>query len=193
ETRAANPPSYPASRAGVEALYVQAFTAAQEYRDTWAAYRKNPKSFKVPPRKDERLEALVDILEGRIRVHAHSYRSDEILMLVRIADRFGFKIDAFTHVLEGYKVADELREHGAGASTFSDWWQYKLEAYDAIPYNAAIMHRKGVLTSLNSDIPWLQASMVYEFNKPVKYGGVSKEEALRMLTLYPAKQLRIDD
>lgn len=193
KNRNANPLRYPASRAGVEALYVQAFTAAQEYRDTWAAYRKNPKSFKVPPRKDERLEALVDILEGRIRVHAHSYRSDEILMLVRIADRFGFKIDAFTHVLEGYKVADELREHGAGASTFSDWWQYKLEAYDAIPYNAAIMHRKGVLTSLNSDIPWLQASMVYEFNKPVKYGGVSKEEALRMLTLYPAKQLRIDD
>lgn len=189
----ANPLRYPASRAGVEAIYVQAFTAAQEYRDAWAAYRKNPKAFKVPPRKDERLEALVDILEGRIRVHAHSYRSDEILMLLRIAERFGFEIDVFTHVLEGYKVADELREHGAGASTFSDWWQYKLEAYDAIPYNATILHRKGVLTSLNSDLPWLQASMVYEFNKPVKYGGVSKEEALRMLTLYPARQLRIDD
>jgi imidazolonepropionase-like amidohydrolase len=132
-------------------------------------------------------------MEGRIKVHAHSYRSDEIVMLLRIAERFGFKIDAFTHVLEGYKVADELRRHGAGASTFSDWWQYKLEAFDAIPHNAAIMHEKGVLTSLNSDIPWLQSSMVYEFNKPVKYGNVSREEALRMLTLYPAKQLRIED
>src|SRR5690606_16977677 len=144
-------------------------------------------------RRDERLEALVDIMEGRIRVHAHSYRSDEIVMLMRIAERFGFTIDVFTHVLEGYKVADELRAHGAGASTFSDWWQYKLEAYDAIPYNAAIMHGKGVLTSLNSDIPWLQPFMVYEFHKPVKYGNVPKQEALRMLTLYPAKQLRLDD
>lgn len=184
---------FPSSRAGVEAIYVQAFTAAQEYRDTWEAYRKNPKSFRVPPRKDERLQALVDIMEGRIKVHAHSYRSDEIVMLMRVAERFGFKIHTFTHILEGYKVADELREHGAAASTFSDWWQYKLEAYDAIPYNAAIMHEKGVLTSLNSDIPWLQSSMVYEFIKPVKYGGISKEEALRMLTLYPAKQLLIDD
>jgi len=187
------PQRYPISRAGVEALYVQAFTAAQEYKAAWEAYRKDPKKYRVPPRRDERLEALVDIMEGRIRVHAHSYRSDEILMLMRVAERFGFTIDVFTHVLEGYKVADELAKHGAGASTFSDWWQYKLEAYDAIPYNAAILHQKGVLTSLNSDIPWLQSFMVYEFIKPVKYGGVSKEEALRMLTLYPAKQLRIDD
>jgi imidazolonepropionase-like amidohydrolase len=186
-------PRFPSSRAGVEAIYVQAFTAAQEYRDAWAAYRKNPKAHRIPPRKDERLEALVDIMEGRIKVHAHSYRSDEIVMLMRVAERFGFKIHTFTHILEGYKVADELREHGAGASTFSDWWQYKLEAYDAIPHNAAIMHEKGVLTSLNSDIPWLQSSMVYEFNKPVKYGNISKEESLRMLTLYPAKQLLIDD
>jgi imidazolonepropionase-like amidohydrolase len=184
---------FPGSRAGVESIYVQAFTAAQEYRDAWAAYRKNPKAHRIPPRKDERLEALVDIMEGRIKVHAHSYRSDEIVMLMRVAEQFGFKIHTFTHILEGYKVADELREHGAGASTFSDWWQYKLEAFDAIPHNAAIMHEKGVLTSLNSDIPWLQSSMVYEFNKPVKYGNVSKEEALRMLTLYPAKQLLIED
>ena len=184
---------FPSSRAGVEALYVQAFTTAQEYKRIWEEYRRNRRSFRVPPRRDLRLEALVDIMAGKIRVHAHSYRSDEIVMLMRIAERFGFKIDVFTHILEGYKVADELREHGAGASTFSDWWAYKLEAYDAIPYNAAIMHEHGVLTSLNSDIPWLQAFMVYEFNKPVKYGGVSREDALRMLTLYPARQLRIDD
>lgn len=183
---------FPASREGVEAVYVQAFTAAQEYRAEWQRYRDNPKSFSAPPRRDLRLEALVDILEGRIRVHAHSYRADEILMLIRIADRFGFKIDAFTHVLEGYKVADELREHGAGASTFSDWWMYKLEVMDAIPYNPAILHEHGVVTSLNSDIPWLQSFLIYEMQKPVKYGGVPQEEALKMLTLNPARQLRID-
>src|SRR5690606_33673808 len=146
---------FPASRAGVEAVYDQAFTAAQEYRDAWAAYRRNPRGQQAP-RRDLRLEALVDIMEGRIRVHAHSYRSDEILMLMRVAERYGFRIDAFTHVLEGYRVADELARHGAAASTFSDWWMYKLEAFEATPWNAAIMHDRGVLTSLNSDIPWLQ-------------------------------------
>ncbi len=191
--RTQGPRRFPASREGVEALYDQAFRAALEYKKAWEDYRKNRKAYPVPPRRDLRLETLVDVLDGKIRVHAHSYRSDEIVMLMRVAERYGFKIDVFTHVLEGYKVADELAAHGAGASTFSDWWAYKLEAYDAIPYNAAIMHRHGVLTSLNSDIPWLQTFMVYEFNKPVKYGGVSKEEALRMLTAYPAKQLHIDD
>jgi imidazolonepropionase-like amidohydrolase len=187
------PRRFPYSRAGVEQVYVQAFTAAQKYRDRWAEYRQDPDAFPVPPRRDLRLEALVDIMEGRIKVHAHSYRADEILMLMRVAERFGFKIDVFQHVLEGYKVAAEMAAHGAGGSTFSDWWMYKLEAYDAIPYNAAIMHDHGVLTSINSDIPWLQSFMVYEMNKPVRYGGVSKEEALRMLTLYPARQLHIDD
>ena len=188
-----SPRRFPASRAGVEAVYVQAFTSAHAYRETWDDYRADPKKFRVPPRRDLRLEALVEIMEGRIRVHAHSYRSDEIVMLMRVAERFGFKIDVFTHVLEGYKIADEMAEHGAGGSTFSDWWQYKLEAYDAIPYNLAIMENHGVLTSINSDIPWLQSFMVYEFNKPVKYGGVSKEAALRMLTINPARQLLIDD
>lgn len=183
---------FPASRAGVEAVFDQAFTAAREYRDAWDAYRRNPRSVTVPPRRDLRLETLVDIMEGRIRVHAHSYRSDEILMLMRVAERHGFRIDAFTHVLEGYRIADEMARHGAGGSTFSDWWMYKLEAFEATPYNAAMMHEKGVLTSLNSDIPWLQASMLYEMQKPVKYGGVSRQDALRMLTLNPAAQLRID-
>ncbi len=184
---------FPASREGVEAIYVQAFTAAQEYEKAWADYRSNPKAFRVPPRKDLRLQALADIMHGRIRVTAHSYRADEILMLARIAQRFGFTIDAFTHVLEGYKVADELREAGMGASTFADWWMYKLEAYDAIPYNPAILHDHGVLTSINSDIPWLQSFLIYEMNKPVKYGGVSKQEALKMLTLNPAKQIHVED
>lgn len=184
---------FPGSREGVEALYVQAFTAAQEYKRAWEEYRRNPSAFPAPPRRDLRLEALVDIMDGRIKVIAHSYRSDEIVMLMNVAERFGFKIDLFTHVLEGYKVADELREHGAAASTFTDWWQYKLEAFDAIPYNAAILHQQGVLTSLNSDIPWLQGTMVMELSKPVKYGGVSKEEALRMLTAYAAKQLHLEN
>lgn len=184
---------YPWSRQGVESIYIQAFTAAQAYRDAWAAYRDNPRAYRVPPRRDHRLEALVDIMEGRIRVHAHSYRADEILMLMRVAERFGFTIDAFTHALEAYKIADELAEHGAAASIFSDWWQYKLEAFDAIPYAASILHDHGVSTSLNSDIPWLQQVMVYEIAKPVKYGGTSREDALRMLTLYPAEQLHIDD
>ncbi len=184
---------FPTSRAGVESFYDQAFSAAREYRRAWQEYRDDRGSFPVPPRRDLRLETLVEVMEGRIRVHAHSYRSDEIVMLMRVAERYGFTIDAFTHVLEGYKVADELAEHGAAASTFADWWAYKLEAYDAIPYSPAIMHRHGVLTSLNSDIPSLQPFMVYEFNKPVKYGGVSKEDALRMLTAYPARQLHLED
>jgi imidazolonepropionase-like amidohydrolase len=183
---------FPASRAGVEAVYDQAFHAATEYRDAWAAYRQNPRTFPVPPRQDLRLQALVDIMEGRIRVHAHSYRADEILMLMRVAERHGFRIDAFTHVLEGYRVADEMAAHGAAASTFSDWWMFKLEAFEATPWNMKIMHDRGVLTSLNSDIPWLQSSMIYEMQKPVKYGGVSKLDAMRMLTLYPAQQLRIE-
>ncbi len=183
---------FPASREGVEAVYVQAFTAAQEYQRAWDEYEREPRSFRVPPRRDLRLEALSDIMSGRIRVHAHSYRGDEILMLMRVAERFGFRIDVFTHVLEGYKVAGEMAAHGAAGSTFSDWWMYKLEAFDAIPYNAAIMHEHGVLTSLNSDIPWLQSSLLYEMQKPVKYGNVSKEDALRMLTLNGARQLRID-
>ena len=187
------PDRFPRSRVGVREVYVEAFRAARAYRERWQAYRENPDDFRVPPRRDLRLEALVDIMEGKVDVHAHSYRADEILMLMDVAERFGFDVDVFQHVLEGYKVASEMAEHGAAGSTFSDWWMYKLEAYDAIPYNAAIMHRHGVLTSINSDIPWLQSFMVYEMSKPVKYGDVPREEALRMLTLYPARQLRLED
>jgi hypothetical protein len=133
------------------------------------------------------------VLDRRVEVHAHSYRADEILALMRVAERFGFKINVQTHVLEGFRVAKEMAEHGAGGSTFTDWWHYKLEAYDAIPHNAAIMHRQGVLTAINSDISWLQAFMIYEFPKAVKWGGVSKEDALRMLTAYPARMMHIQD
>jgi imidazolonepropionase-like amidohydrolase len=184
---------FPASRQGVEAIYVEAFTAGAAYKAEWDRYRDNPRDFRVPPRRDLRLEAIVDIMEGRIQVHAHSYRADEILMLMRVAERFGFRIAAFTHALEGYRVAAEMAEHGAAGSTFSDWWQYKREAFDAIPYNAALMQEAGVLTSINSDIPWLQSFMHLEIAKPVKYGGVSKLNALRMLTLNPATILGVED
>jgi imidazolonepropionase-like amidohydrolase len=189
----AGPSRFPTSRQGVEALFVQAFTAAREYKAEWEAYRRSPERFRVPPRRDLRLETLVDVLDRRVEVHAHSYRADEILALMRVAERFGFKINVQTHVLEGYRVAREMAEHGAGGSTFTDWWHYKLEAFDAIPHNAAVMHRQGVLTAINSDISWLQAFMIYEFPKAVKWGGVSREDALRMLTAYPARMMHIHD
>ena len=133
------------------------------------------------------------MLEGKRYVHSHCYRADEILMLLRVADDYGFKIRTFQHVLEGYKVAKEIAAHGAGASTFSDWWSYKVEAFDAIPYNAAIMAKKGVLVSLNSDDAELMRHLNSEAGKAMKYGGMSETEALAMVTLNPAKQLGIDN
>ena len=120
----------------------------------------------------------MEVLEGKRYVHAHCYRADEILMLLRVADEFGFKIRTLQHVLEGYKVAKEIAAHGAGASTFSDWWAYKVEAYDAIPYNAAIMVKKGVLVSLNSDDAELMRHLNTEAAKTMKYGGLTETEAL---------------
>ncbi len=187
------PTRFPFSRQGVEAIYNEAFTAARAYQAEWDRYREHPRDFRVPPRRDLRLEALAHLLNGDYRIVAHSYRADEILMLMDVADRFGFKVDCFTHVLEGYKVADEMAAHGACGSTFSDWWHYKLEAFDAIPYNAAIMADHGVHTSLNSDSEELEVFALYEIQKPVRYGGVSEEEALRMYTLYPAQQLLLGD
>jgi imidazolonepropionase-like amidohydrolase len=134
----------------------------------------------------------VEVLEGRRLVHAHCYRADEILMLLRLADEYGFKIRTLQHVLEGYKVAREIAAHGAGASTFSDWWAYKVEAYDAIPYNAAIMVRKGVLVSLNSDSDDLIRRLNTEAAKAMRYGGLTETEALALVTINPAKQLLID-
>ena len=128
----------------------------------------------MPPRRDLRLETLRDVLDGKVCVHAHCYRADEILMLIRVADEFGFKIRTFQHVLEGYKVASEIARHGAGVGTFADWWAYKMEAYDAIPYNAAIMASHGVNVSLNSDSDELARRLYWEAAKAVKYGGVQR-------------------
>ena len=185
------PPRYPATRMGVEDVIREAFTDAREYQKSWKDF--NEKRTLVEPKRDLKLEPLVEVLEGKRFVHAHSYRADEILMLLRVADEFGFKIRTLQHVLEGYKVAKEIAAHGAGASTFSDWWSYKVEAYDAIPYNAAIMAKKGVLVSLNSDSAELMRHLNTEAAKVMKYGGMTEEEALAMVTINPAKQLAIDN
>ncbi len=181
---------YPATRMGVEDVIRQAFLEARAYEAAWRAWEGNKTG--SPPRRDLKLDPLVEVLNGKRLVHAHCYRADEILMLLRVADEFGFKVKTLQHVLEGYKVAKEIAEHGAGASTFSDWWAYKMEAWDAIPYNAAIMHKKGVLVSLNSDSAELMRHLNTEAAKAVKYGGLTDDEALAMITINPARQLEID-
>jgi imidazolonepropionase-like amidohydrolase len=189
---------YPATRMGVEVVIREAFKEAVEYRKEWEDYDRKLKAAgakgerPAPPRRSLRLETLRDVLDGKVLVHAHCYRSDEILMLIRVAEELGFKIKTFQHVLEGYKVASEIARHGAGASTFSDWWAYKMEAYDAIPYNAAILAGKGVKVSLNSDSDELARRLYWEAAKAVKYGGVTEDEALKMITWNPAWQLGIE-
>jgi imidazolonepropionase-like amidohydrolase len=189
------PLRYPATRMGVEDTIREAFNEAVAYKAEWDKYDAAVKSGQspIPPRKDLKLEALKEVLEGKRYVHAHCYRADEILMLIRVADDYGFKIRTFQHVLEGYKVAKEIAAHGAGASTFSDWWGFKMEAYDAIPYNAAVMTKKGVVVSLNSDDAELMRRLNTEAAKAMKYGGISREDALAMVTLNPAKQLGVDN
>ncbi len=186
---------YPGTRMGVEEVIRQSFMEAKAYQAEWKAYNEKVAKGEhpIPPRKDLRLDPLVEVLEGKRYVHAHCYRQDEILMLIRVADEMGFKIRTFQHVLEGYKVAKEIAAHGAGASTFSDWWSYKIEAYDASPYNAAIMEKKGVVVSLNSDSDELARHLNLEAAKTMRYGGLSENEALAMVTINPAKQLGIDD
>jgi imidazolonepropionase-like amidohydrolase len=187
-------PRYPGTRMGVEATLREAFQEARAYQREWADCEAKQRAGEKPvlPRKNLRLETLKDVLGGKIYVHAHCYRSDEILMLLRVAEDFGFKIRTLQHVLEGYKVASEIAKHGAGASTFSDWWAYKLEAHDAIPYNAAIMQQHGVTVSLNSDSRELARRLYWEAGKMMKYGGLSETESLKMITLNPALQLGID-
>jgi imidazolonepropionase-like amidohydrolase len=182
---------FPNSRMGVEAVLVRAFSEAQAYRKQWDDY--TARNDTVPePRRDLRLEALSDILKGDLKVHCHCYRSDEILMLLRVADRFGFKVRSLQHVLEGYKVAPEIAAHGASCSLFSDWWAYKIEAFDAIPFAAALLHEAGVSICLKSDSNELVRHLYQEAAKLIKYGGLSEEDALQAITLNAAKQLGID-
>ncbi|HLK50921.1 MAG TPA: amidohydrolase [Bryobacteraceae bacterium] len=185
---------YPATRMGVEDVIREAFTEAKAYKAKWDDYKAKTARGEpaLPPARDLKLEPLVEVLEGKRLVHAHCYRQDEILMLLRVADEFGFKIRTLQHALEAYKVAPEILAHGAGVSTFADWWAYKIEAEDAIPYNAAILTRKGVVVSLNSDDPELIRHLDKEAAKTLKYGGLSETEALSLITINPAKQLMID-
>ena len=191
-TRDRNPDRYPGSRMGVQDVIRQAFLDAGHYLAEWDAYRAAD-GRRPTPRRDLKLERLGEVLRGERWVHAHSYRGDEILQLLRVAEEFGVTVRTLQHVLEGYKVADEIAAHGAGASTFSDWWAYKVEAYDAIPHNAALMADRGVLVSINSDSGEEIRHLNQEAAKAMKWGGLDEEEALRLVTLNPAIQLGIDD
>jgi len=190
------PQRYPASRMGVMDVVRQAFVEATEYRREWDAYedrREGGDRGAIPPRRDLKLDPLVEILNGTLFVHAHSYRADEILQLMRVAEEFGFRIHTFQHVLEGYRVADEMAEHGAHASTFSDWWAYKVEAYEAIPHNAAIMTQRGIVVSINSDSGEEGRHLNQEAAKTMKWGGLTEAQALALVTINPAIQLMIAD
>jgi imidazolonepropionase-like amidohydrolase len=193
---------YPRSRQGVEDLLRESFIGAQEYKREWDAYNASKAAWDkanarsrgaapIPPRKDLEKDALVEVMEGKRLVYWHSYRADEILMALRVAKEFGFK-PHFTHILEGYKLADELAAAGATASTFADMWGYKLEAWDAIPHNAALMAERGVVTTINSDSDERARRLYQEAAKAMRFGGASEEAALRMITLNAAVQLGID-
>jgi imidazolonepropionase-like amidohydrolase len=187
---------YPDTRMGVEQVLVDAFTRAKDYKKAWEEYEANKKKkgvVAVAPRKDLELDALVEILNNKRFITCHSYVQSEIMSSIEVGNRMGYHYNTFTHILEGYKVADKMKEHGANASTFSDWWAYKNEVQDAIPYNAAIMHKVGLNVAINSDDAEMARRLNQEAAKIVKYGGVTEEEALKMVTLNPAKMLHVDD
>jgi len=176
---------FPQTRMGVEQLFVNYFNRAKEYD-----IKKNSGD---PYRYDEEMEVLAEILRGERFITCHSYVQSEINMLMKVAEKFNFRVNTFTHILEGYKVADKMRDHGVGASTFSDWWAYKYEVKDAIPYNAAIMANQGVVVAINSDDNEMSRRLNQEAAKAVKYGGLSEEEAWKLVTINPAKLLHLDD
>ncbi len=180
---------FPQSRMGVKTFFANRFTAANRYLAERKLYAEGKG---LPVSRNLELEAIGEIIRGKRLIHCHSYRQDEILVLLRLMESFGVKIGTFQHVLEGYKVADEIAAHGAGGSAFADWWAYKFEVYDAIPYAGAIMHERGVTVSFNSDSSDHARRLNLEAAKAVKYGGVSEEEALKFVTLNPAKQLGVD-
>ena len=193
---------YPDTRMGVEQVLTDAFTRAKDYKKEWETYNtakdqlvkaKKPLTGLTAPRRDLELEALVEILDRKRFITCHSYVQSEITGLIEVADKMGFKVNTFTHILEGYKVADKMLKHGANASTFSDWWAYKMEVEDAIPYNAAIMHKVGLNVAINSDDAEMARRLNQEAAKTMKYGGLSAEEALSLVTINPAKMLHVDD
>ncbi|MFZ1700371.1 MAG: amidohydrolase [Pyrinomonadaceae bacterium] len=182
-------PRYPRTRMGTMEVIRDAFVRARDYKQSWDDFRA--KKTRTPPRRDEELDPIVEILEGKRLVHAHGYRSDEHLNLLRMAEEFGFRIGTLQHGLEAYKIAPEIAKHGAGVSIFADSWSYKLEAYDSIPYNGYILWKNGVTVSINSDSGERIRRLNIDAAKAMKYGGVPEQEALKMITLNPAKQLGI--
>jgi imidazolonepropionase-like amidohydrolase len=183
---------YPQTRMGVEQILRSHFLAAKSYKADWDDWKKSPKS-RPEPRRDLQMDTLVELLERKRMIHIHSYRQDEILMFVRFAEEFGLRVGTFQHVMEGYKVADAIAKLGAGGSTFSDWWGYKMEVVDSVPHNGAIMHAAGVLTTFNSDSDELARRLNTEAAKAVKYGGLNETEAFKFVTINAAKQMAIDD
>ena len=181
---------HPRSRMGIEQIIRQAFLDAKQYKKEWEDFKNNQTL--IQPKKDLRLEALVDVLDGEMIIHCHAYRSDEIIMLLNVLKEFDIKKVIFQHVLEGYKVAKELAEFGAYASSFADWWSYKFEVYYAIAHNPAILTNYGVITSINSDSPNLVRYLNLEAAKSMRYGNLNEDEALRLITINPAIQLGID-
>lgn len=185
---------FPDTRMGVEQVLVDAFTRAKDYQRAWKEYEANKnKKGVTAPRRDLELDALVEILNNQRFITCHSYVQSEINSSIKIGEQMGYKYNTFTHILEGYKVADKMKAHGANASTFSDWWAYKMEVQDAIPYNAAIMQSVGLNVAINSDDAEMARRLNQEAAKIVKYGGVTEEEALKMVTLNPAKMLHVED
>ncbi len=189
-----NPTRFPQSRMGVEQVFTDYFQRAREYEASWKSYNANSKKdINKAPRVDLEMQTLVEILNKERFVTCHSYVESEILMLMQAAEKFNFRINTFTHILEGYKVADKMKEHGVGASTFADWWAYKFEVNDAIPYNGPILHNQGIVVAYNSDDAEMSRRLNQEAAKAVKYGNISEEEAWKFVTLNPARLLHLDD
>ena len=185
---------FPATRMGVEETIREAFTQGREYAAKWDAYEAAKAKGENPlaPRRDLKLEAMADVLKGKIDIHSHCYRADEIMMLMRLCEEFGIRVRTLQHTLEGYKVAPEIAKHGASASILPDWWAYKMEAYDAIPFNAAIMTDHGIVVSIHSDSNEHARRFYQEAGKILKYGNLTEEQCLQLVTLNPAKQIRLD-
>jgi imidazolonepropionase-like amidohydrolase len=189
------PLRYPSTRMGQEEVLRDAFTRARDYKAAWDDYNAKAKTDKslVPPRRDLELEPLVEVLEGKRFVHAHSYRADEMLMLLNVAKEFGFTVKTLQHGLEGYKIASEIAAAGTGLSTFADEWSYKVEAYDAIPYNVSILMRHGVVATVNSDSDERARRLNIDAAKMMRYGGLTEDEALKTITYNGAVQLGVQD
>jgi imidazolonepropionase-like amidohydrolase len=192
----ANTIRFPQTRMGVEQVFVDGFTRAKEYDAIWRAYNalsSKAKAKTIAPHRDLQLETLAEIVNSRRFITSHSYVQSEINMLMKVAEQFDFRVNTFTHILEGYKLADIMVKHGVGGSTFSDWWAYKYEVKDAIPYNAALMTQAGVTVAINSDDAEMARRLNQEAAKSIKFGKMEEYEAMKMVTINPAKLLHLED